>query len=354
MRAKLIAAAAVFLLALPYYWYLSDKADFPAHIGFARDMLSGKRMVPHPLFHGTLILLTAGNLDGAAEGASAFLMAISLAALTWLTWSLLEKESRSVVATFALSLALTVATSLPNWWGAHRYVGTLGPMQWHNPTGIFEMPFALAYFIAGLRLLANPCSRTASLAGMMGVLSLLAKPSYFLAFAPCLLLEGLSIIRSRGPRTALWLFAISFGPCLLILAGQYHWLTSDGRVLVAPLEGWRILSKNHIVGSALAGMAFPLAVLCCYARQVNGDRVLILAWLSSLVAAGTYACFLESARITDGNFAWGSVYASHVLFVASAGFLLRQAAGGWRTSLCWAVLAAHAISGAQFLLCGGI
>jgi hypothetical protein len=295
-------------------------------------------------------VLTAGDSPLVASGAVAMMMAVCLSVLTWITAAALSQERPYAAAT--CSLALTVAMPLPNWWNADIYLGGVSPNVWHNPTGVLAMPFAVGYFLLGLSFLDRPGFRTAALTGLVGSLSLLAKPNYFLAFAPLLGLASLSLFRRLLPLKALALLAIAFIPPALVLGAQFLWLANDTAVIYAPFEVWLAYARSmdRIAFGVLLGVAFPICVAVCFLREINRDRMMILAWLSLEIAILTYICFAErGVRLTNGNFGWGMIYANHVLFVASAALLFRQP-HSYRRLLCFFVLAAHAISGIDHLL----
>jgi hypothetical protein len=254
-----------------------------------------------------------------------------------------------------LCLALAAAMPLRNWWHGDAYLGNVSPNVWHNPTGVFAITFAVGLFIAATRLMNRVSVRAAAWTGLAMCLSLLAKPNYVMAFAPCyapFLLAALRrAVREEGlrPRAAAGILFIVFGPGAVILAAQYVWLTRDARIIFDPFSLWRNFNREHITAGILIGIAFPLAVFVCYPRRVNASQPLVLAWYTLAVGIGTNVCFRESgARLVDGNFFWGMNFADHVLFVASTAFLVGQR-NDLRRVFCFAVLGLHALSGVTWL-----
>jgi hypothetical protein len=342
-----IAATVVFLIAMPLFSVRVSTGDYGPHIGFTRDLLEGKGTPPHPLFHLLLIALSGGDLFG-ASGLVVFICAASLAAVTWLSASMIERAGCRPTLTVVLSILLALVLPLPNWWSGHRYVGLTTPNVWHNPTGVFAMPFALWLFMAGTRLLDRPTIGHAALAGVAGVLSLLSKPNYFLCFVPAFGLTLLSVVFRMRPATAAKLLALTFGAPAVVLLGQYLWLTNNTAILFLPFEVWRGYVRSHYVGAVLVGIAFPLMVFALYPRKANEDRTLILAWVALQFGIVMQICFMERARPFDDNFGWGMIYSNHVLFVASAAFLFMQRSD-WRRWVCLSVLLLHAVSGVEYL-----
>jgi hypothetical protein len=346
-RTAWIAATVVFLIAMPLFSVRASTGDYGRHIGFTRDLLEGKGTPPHPFFHLTLIALSGGDLF-AASGLVVFICAASLAGVTWLSARMIERAGCPPVLTVILSMLLAFTLPLPNWWDGHRYIGLTTPNVWHNPTGVFAMPFALLLFMAGTRLLDRPSVGHAALAGLAGVLSLLSKPNYFLCFVPAFALTLVSVVYRMRPATAAKLLALTLGAPAVVLLGQYIWLTTDTAIIFSPFAIWGGYVRGHYFGAVLAGIAFPLAVFVLYPLKVNADRKLILAWVALQFGLVMQICFYERARAIDNNFGWGMIYANHVLFVASVAFLFVQRSD-WRRWVCLSVLLLHAASGVEYL-----
>lgn len=356
MRSMLLPAVLVFALAIPVFSHFIHLGDNLWHIQLAMEMGRRESFQPHPLFHACLIALTARGDTLTAPGVVAILLAAALGLRAWLTASELTESSRvSPFTSTVLCLGLALAMPLPSWWGEKTYLGDLSPNSWHNPTGIFAMPLALAVFLTGMRLVSRPTMRAAAVTSFVILLSLLAKPSYMLAFGPCLLVSLLAAIGRAfrqdqlSPASALGIVVLTFGPAAILLTAQYALFTHEVRVMYAPFEVWRRFTRDHMLGSVLVGIAFPLAVVACYPREANASQALTCAWATLAVGVATYALFAESGvRMTHGNFRWGMIYADHILFVASSVFLFRQR-GTLRRSLCLGVLGLHVISGVRYL-----
>jgi hypothetical protein len=357
MKTRLIPAILIGFLAFPIFSHFVHWGDHVFHIDVAMHMWRGDGMPPHPLFHACLLLLTAGENYLAAPGVVAFMLAAALGIRAWLTADqFVRAGTNSVFAATALCLALALALPLPNWWQGELYIGNVSPNTWHNPTGVFAMPFALATFLIGMRLIEEPSLRKALGAGPFLALSLLAKPNYLLAFGPYFGL-GLTAALIRAvrkgmltPLAAVGILLLTFGPPALVLAGQYKWLRQDTTILFVPWEVWNQFTHRHIPGSMLIGIAYPLAVLICFPGKVNSSPRLVAAWTTLVVGMATYALFAERGeRLAHANFGWGMIYADQVLFIVSTAFLLRQP-GRIRQVVCFAVLALHALSGIRCLV----
>jgi hypothetical protein len=395
MYARLMPALVVFFLALAIFGRRVEKDDYPKHFELTRELVEGKSVQPHPLFHTCLALFSGGSTL-VMPGMAAALLATALAVRAWLTAGVLDEGTRLRPGWIAaLCILLTLAMPLPIWWDGYLMVAQPSPNIWHNPTAPFEMPFSLALFLAGLRLLDVLNLRTAALAGLLMVLSLLAKPNFVLAFAPVFgpaLLVELWHARRKGSRdvdpqtgppralkeenaqpsdairegnaaigipskekfapgspkhfSPLVILLLAFGPAILVAAVLAVVLQERRVVFFHPLLIWQRYTPS-VSASILLGTAYPLTVFLCYLLRANADRALTLAWATLGVACATFGLLAEIDYLA-ANWGWGMHLANSVLFVMSTGFLFRQPSD-WRRWLCLAVLGLHVTSGVAYL-----
>jgi hypothetical protein len=407
-RAELLwPALVVFFASLPVFSRLvgaadvkSPYSDHKAHLllalrlaaggadstrGPVRELKAGQNLPPHPLFHLCLFALSAGNNPEAFAGIAAVLLALAIAGRAYLTALRFTSDNAvSPLVAIGLCILLALATPLPNWWWTPRklllwtadrylaempaflwdfpclYLGQVSPNVWHNPTGIFAMPFALLVFVVGLHALETQRTGPMVALGAALVLSLLAKPNYVLAFAPCFAAAaGVGYFRAVRSgrlrlRDVLLQLLAAAGPPLAVLLYQFRsqYGTADagqGRVIWSPFLAWSVFSRNIPV-SLLLSIAFPLTSTLLYARSAVRNPAVLLAWAAFAVAVAQYALLAESGdRVSHGNFGWGPVLANQVLFVACCDFLLRQPASGLRR-IAFLVLGAHAACGSITLI----
>jgi hypothetical protein len=350
-----IPALVVFALSLPVFVRFCALPDLPeagdhrGHIGAAVLMArEGKwLLLPHPLYHLTILALSAGNLDRVAWSA-AVVLALACGVAAGISARYLTRAANPSISTLTLlCLALALAMPLPNCWKFAIFLGQITPNVWHNPTNVFTLPFALGLFVSGLQFLDSP---TWSRAGWLGVLALicaLAKPNYLLAFVPCLVIAFLAKQRLR-PIALVWLL-VAFGPVMILIFAQSRLMASYGpKIKLAPFDVWSINSPNPPI-SALLGLAFPLAVFLTYRERFRGETPSALAWASMFLAIAQFALFEETlGPRAQGNFGWGMVFADHILFLVSCEFLLRQPADGRRRT-CFLFLGAHVLVGVYYL-----
>lgn len=359
-----LPALVVFLLALPVFARLcgapdpaAADTDHPRHVTAALAIPSGGEIPPHPLFHFCLLVLSFGNNPAAAPGMAAVLLALALGARAYLSALWLTSRGAPGLREVTLTcLALALVMPLPPWWKFPSvYLGQVSPNVWHNPTTVVAMPFALGLSLLGLRALEDPRLSVMGGVGGLMVLSILAKPNFVLAFAPCFALAALVALAraARGGRLsvfgALVRVAVAFGPPAGVLGYQFVTAfggdsTAASRVAFEPFTAWALHSPN-IPASILLGVAFPVVVAALFPRQAVRDPGVLLAWAVLAVAVAQFALVAETGeRSPYGNFGWGPVLASHVLFVACCALVLRQPDGTLR-DIALLVLGLHVASG---------
>jgi hypothetical protein len=387
----LLPALLVFLLFVPIFSRLvggvdprSYLSDYPAHLRQTGELAERGIAPPHPLFHYCVVLLSSGNLNE-MMGITAVTLALALGFRAYLTALLLtSRNSPSLIQIIGVCLVLALVMPLPNWWNIPAkvlpfessafnasmpnpgwwwlpavYRGQLAPNVWHNPTGIFAMPFCLLLFILGLRALQSERTGSMVAVGAVMFLAVLAKPNYVMAFAPCFavaaVINRMQAIRAGrlSIQDTLGQALVAFGPALFVLWRQYrHTYGGDGPdasgVAFAPFVVWSGLTR-YIPVSIMLGIAFPLTVVALYWREVRQDSVLVFAWSVMIVAILQFALLIETGERADhGNFGWAAILANQILFIACCDFLLRQPASNAR-SAAFLVLALHVVSGSLCL-----
>jgi hypothetical protein len=213
------------------------------------------------------------------------------------------------------------------------------------------MPFAVGVLMFGVWSLKhfNPVNALAM--AVLLVLSLLAKPNYALVFIPCYAL-AVSTLKIPTADKFLGLAAALVIP-IMVLWGQAVVLagpkgTPGEGMIISPFESWDRFSSNIAV-SAFVGVVFPLAVLLLYRGRFESELALKISWGALALAIVQNAVLAESGvRATAGNWGWAMIFASHILFLVSCEFLLRQQMS-WRKITCFLVFFLHVACGALYL-----
>jgi hypothetical protein len=237
------------------------------------------------------------------------------------------------------------------------YLGTMPPNAWHNSTFIFLMPFAVWLFWSSYRFLETGDARYLRTTVLLIVLSLLAKPSFFLAFSvafPALALARFGFTRKLAQAVG----AVLVGG--VVLAAQYiaiyifpTGIEAPGGIGVSFLDVWRHYSSN-IPMSLLLSFAFPLAFALSYYRDVK-YKLLLHYSLACLAAALLVAvCLTEvGTRAYSCNFFWQVFACNYLLFMVCLVEFLRisfqGAARGAKWHLTAAVYGLHVVGGLMYL-----
>jgi hypothetical protein len=400
--APVVAALAVFFFLVPVFSQLigelyngnpdeaySPHTDHNYHIDIAFNLAHKHIVPPRPFFHVAVVALSAGGKAILMPGTTVLVLALAGGARGYLVGLLLARRSRvSVFLTVLFALALVIVMPLPAWWNYVRdlypkefghfhdhmpdwlwnlpsvYPGQVTPNLWHSPTALFAMPFALLVFLAGLAVLERPGYKTVALLSVAMALSVLAKPNFVLAFAPCFgpVLLALMVREVRAGRlesgNAALLVAGAFVPVVLLFLQQFAAITNEmgapSKVLFDPLTIWKKQSSN-IPASVVLGIVFPLVATVLYWREVFRDPAVPLAWAMLVVTTIEYALIREDSPVAGrewhGVFGFGMFPADQILFVVTCAFLLRQPAS-WRRGASFVAFGMHVLCGVLCLVRG--
>jgi hypothetical protein len=322
------------LCAVPWFYCQAARvdSDFVTHINWAVE----GNPPAYPLFHWCVQLLNRCRVDSRLAAAI-----VAASAVGWSAWIVSRHIATPGPMRGLICVLLAVAYPLPTWWsGQDVYSWTVSPNFWHNPTATVAMPFALLLFFAATKPTRPVPWKDAAAVSVLAVLSLLAKPSYFLAFVPALGVYLAAAWRHAGK------VALALVPAAAVLGWQCQ--QAAGGVVWAPFYLWSKVCPN-IPAAIAASLMFPMVVVILYFREANRDNALILAWCCELIAVAEFSTLLEmNYRWDAGNVGWGMLLSAHVLFAVSAVFVSRQPPG-WRRPVCLGVLALQGVSGLAYL-----
>ncbi len=368
-----------------FYWGLFDRivADHAAHVRFAQRGVAEGVWPAHFLLQALIYTLSGFQTGFVALAWTALaLLSACVVAKAWLSYGLLVRycpelpptsAERSTWLSHATLLAVVTGELMLSgpiirpWWTSRIYLGQVSPNIWHNPTSLVCWPLAILLFFAAVEFLRTRQARLLVAVSVLTAVSVLAKPNYFLAFAP---VYGVLAWRRLGVSRVGLLAIAALAPAVLLLGWQ--WLASFGgprvmrpgqHVAWMPLAAWRVYS-NWITVSLLFSLAFPLSYLVIYRRSLRYREMLLFAWgvmLSALVWMAGFAEVHDADGVVDAefNFSWGAHLSLFILFLVTAIDLFDQQAadpavaehastGRISRALAqvpWWLLAAHAASG---------
>ena len=277
------------------------------------------------------------------------------------------------VAGLDLVLHLVSAIYVP-FFNKEPFLGQGTPNIWHNPTTIAVRPIALLIFALVASMVirmrkeefeTNIPVGKAIAAGLLLILSCLAKPSFVQVFYPAiftLMVIWLIMFKGKNLRNAIQLMLMCL-PSLAVMILQfviafYSGHSNSGGITIAPfaVAGARTPS---IAISMLLLLAFPLlmVILTAIRKELTwGDA---LAWLMLLWGTIWRLLLAEKGeRMYHGNFTWGYMLAVYLVWYTAVRSYLKlyfseQMTGNKRGVgfvLAMVVLVLHLVSGLYYLI----
>jgi hypothetical protein len=354
-------------------------ADHDVHVRFVQRGVEEGVWPAHFLFQALVYGLSGFSQEFAPLAWAALaLLTTCVVAKAWLSYALLIRHCpRLPTATFEdtyglshstllalVTAALLLSAPIVRPWSTNRiYLGQISPNIWHNPTSVLCWPLVILLFFAADAFLRSGRLRELFAVGSLAVLSVLAKPNYFLAFAPA---YGLLAVLRFGVSRVWLLSQLALVPTVMLLCWQLT-ASFDGanamrpgmHIAWLPLSGWRVHSHS-IPLSLLFSLAFPLSYSWVFRRSIQNRDMLLFAWgvmLSALIWTGCFAEVYDRDGTVNGdfNFSWGSHLSLFVLFLVTAMDMIdnpaamnaisRNPLGERIERLPWWLLGAHAASG---------
>ncbi|MBR5547234.1 MAG: hypothetical protein IKU70_09695 [Clostridia bacterium] len=375
---KWLMLALLFVLsfAMFYQMTLIPSSDISIHATWAaegdfRDLTSFVHHGIHPLWHVIVSILL--HLGVSLPFASALVTALSKVFVAYVTHRLLTvalhgKLSRTSITLMTSVLMLVSCVCIPSY-NPTVYLGVGTPNTWHSCTQMLALAFmvvcvpytAWCYDIFEERLakdgeLTILPWKQALLLGALLFMSLLAKPSFMQAFLPACCLYFL-VQWIRHPKNSRYFLQVLLCvmPAILFMIFQYLFYFADtffqqDAGMVLELSWSKALSTGIRV---LLMMAFPLYTLVVCRRQ-KADTSFVITLLFTLVAIAEMLFLGEDGiRAQDGNFGWGVMGASLMLWIiCMIRFLKADAVQKWskpQNLLGWLLIAWHLVSGVYYI-----
>lgn len=342
---------AAFAFFFEYFLTLDGRpTDWRVHLIWSEAI--SFRTPPNRLFHlivnvvgqAAFTLAVLASVFKAGIGATVALVYCDRNRPAWLRWSL------GAVVTFAMPVMLFSDSMRP-------YLGQFSPNPIHSPTYILMAPLALlTWWVFTRRVLDSkiPDWRWLAILGIIGALTVFAKPSFHVGFfVPAVLLCLWSLARNPEDRV-----------------GRFWWLIMSGLVLFVPL----LFITGFVTGTVGSGeVTFgfeinPFAVMKMYFVDMDGAFlaaflipaiIMALLWRSSLtdyMIAGLVflvSCILimvlfaeVGERISHANFLWTAYIGVLVFYSELAAILCRfRSSGLWQSAKWWMAIGLFALHG---------
>jgi hypothetical protein len=346
------AAVALILFSMPMLPYLAEPTDLTAHIEYAQAIHQVSDLVsPHFLFQ--LLIIIGSRFTGASFDAAAIaLMALCYALMAGLI-ALRIKEStpwskpHAVVATSVLVL-IASHIFLQTAFRLNFYYGYIAPTVYHNPTQVLSKALAIAVMFVYFSLAFNRRDGWGWLVALpIGVvLSAVAKPSFLIAFVPCVCAVELYRGITGSWRAAIRNSSLVAMPACIVLALQF-WMTFTGNgggggLALAPFLVYG--GSADVLAKLPASLLFPVTAVVVLWRQAAKHKALEFAWFLYIVGMAISFCVVESGpRMMHGNFAWTGQTVTFLLYVEST--IALMALPWWRAWPAWIAFGLHVMCG---------
>lgn len=358
-----------------YQMTLRPSSDINIHTLWAADAtftdpISFVRHVAHPLWH--MLVVTLMTVGIPAKLASALITALAKAAEMWLihrlfTVALQDKYSRNAITLFAAICGSVACIWLP-FYNPTIYYGVGTPNTWHSCTQMLVLPFMIlsvpltAWCYESFEQLLPaqgaqtrlPWKQPIAL-GMVLFVGLLAKPTFLQAFLPAACLFFL-VQWIRHPQNSRYFVQIIICvlPAVILMLLQYLYYFGNIISTSTSMEiqlSWEKL--RYTVIQVLMLNAFPLYTLWTTRKQ-KWDTCLILTLLLNLIAILEMIVLGEGGRRSqDGNFAWGLMGASMMLWIVCLIRFFKEAQlkkPELRHLPAWLLLAWHQFTGIYYFI----
>jgi len=333
------------------------------------DPLTFVRHGAHPLWHALVILFTLPGLS--LIHASAAVTALCKVAEVWLihrlfTVSLHDRLSRRAITLFTAVCAGVSCLWIPPY-NPTVYLGVGSPNTWHSCTQLIALVFMLICVpytawcydrFTELRLTQGQQTRLPwrepVVLGVLLFLSLLAKPTFMQAFLPAACLYFL-VQWIRFPRNSRYFVQIILCvlPAVLFMIVQFMYYFG----IIVPWQSGMVMQFTlqkciDVLIRTVLIMAFPLYTLIVCRRQ-KADTCFVLTVVFTAVAVLEFLILGENGRrATDGNFGWGMMGASLMLWVMCLIRFLKEAnlrRPALRHVPGWILLGWHLVSGLYYI-----
>lgn len=305
---------------LTAHYITAYTSDTPNHIQFAKALFEKGRFISHPLWHTTIFLIAKIFHTSYEYGA---LIASTFYLMLWvfLVYTLVSKFLKNTLIYEKIFVTFTICMIGPlniPWYDPMIFQGVGSPNLWHNVTLWTVKPFALLSLFFTIQGIEKKSRKLLVYAFLASLLSIVAKPSFIIAFLPALLLFALihKLWKEKG-------FLIFYSTLTLVTIGIlfYQYLhtfqSNDSHIIIAPFAVWCINSPN-IPLSILLGLAFPTLYTLLNTQSLLENRYILLSWLLTFISIIYYATFAQAGKFyTDGNFGWSYMISMSLLYLFS-------------------------------------
>lgn len=240
-------------------------------------------------------------------------------------------------------------------WYHHAFT----PTVWHNSTLIVLMPFAISAFWVGYRVLANPARRLVLLLALLLLISIFAKPSFFLVYFPifCFLVLVSKLETPAKVRiyTALLLpVSVFLLQCFLIYSPS-----SGGEIKIGLLEAWLSDASRTFSGffsAVFLSLLFPIVFYATYPSRFFSRFHQLALGMSALSFLLAGVVSETAGGLTAGNLMWSATSSQYLLYLVcladipwSADVVVESRFRRYGRVSCWAVFYIQSVVGTLYV-----
>lgn len=289
-----------------------------------------------------------------------------------LNYSSLGLNVLAFISTFTMSIRIPYLYP-------YSYNSTLSGQAWHNSTYLIMrlvgIGILLLYFNLEKTYLIQNIRKGQAIAFAAALILVNAiKPNFILLFAPFMAIKLLvDLIKFKEDIKIKFKRIVMFGSCvlpsitILLIQNQILYGKDTGNGIAIEI-GYTMREIANPIMMVILGLAFPLLVLLKNHKELIYDKIYGSIWGMWVIAFLEYFLFVETGlRKNHGNFSWGMMFATYMLFVVSIYKLIcnhaalkKEKAASLRSKVymasAYGILFCHLISGLYYfvhLLLGG-
>lgn len=358
-----VAPALIFIITCAMFYkqtMLPKNSDVVAHMNHAMS-LDLVLAVTHCGWHFVCWLFYAClpiSIAAAASISTGVFNAAAAVLVIWLIRRYLKNDKANThwLTGAAAFVSLVVGPLYLRFYNSRYYLGQGTPNPWHNPTSTAVRPFMILITILTADYWAQDkdavCKigkrtikkTTAYQLGLMVLLflSTITKPSFLMVYLPaCGIIALVKLIGARG-RNFLPLLVqhLYFLPSLLVFLWQYVkiYILGGGVAAQAGETGIAIdffkvarMYAPSVLFSLILKMAFPFLVILLWRKVIVKDKLFQLTMTQFIMGLLITWTFVETGkRASHGNFGWGNILASSMLWIFCIAFYVRELAASRR------------------------
>jgi hypothetical protein len=356
---RVVTSLLIIVCAYLFYMQSTNKeifiSDCPPHISFiinpALSEAAGYSLL-HKIISICHLFFPSPNIEKAVTFCMISLESLAVIYSIYLMFNFFKQTYNNSKMALLFALVLSMVSMLimqPNAYSL--YLGNWSPNPWHNPTFIFAKPFCILAFMLASKLVSGIVepAKTFTLFAIVMAISVWAKPSFYLSFAPAIAIY--TSIRFINKKIVLY-DAIRMALCLLPAAIIIFWMNlsiynstnSTNQVVIAAGKVWHLFSKNIFLSIILGG-AFPIITFIISYKK--WQPMFILAFLNYIIALLLFYFVAENGdRLSHANFSWTYMFALFFMFFASVNQLYFQSEiKNKMYYVATAIFIAHIVSG---------